>query len=127
MDLKWLSPKNAKDFINYALNKNLLIKKDDLCKPNFNVDNIQIPIGFHPSNNVLFTINQSKEDNLSISSRIIKIICDYTNNNEKEIIDKIRDIARDKNIFFEIALLLYAKEFEIELKEFYDHIIDYIF
>ena len=36
MDLKWFTPKKAKDFTNWSLKNNILLKSEGVLKPNFN-------------------------------------------------------------------------------------------
>ena len=54
MDLKWFTPKKAKDFTISSLKNNIILKKEDFLKPNFNINNIDIPLGFVPSKDVFY-------------------------------------------------------------------------
>ena len=49
MELGWLSVKESQEFIKYAIERELLIKKDDLLRPNFPFEKIIIPLGFATS------------------------------------------------------------------------------
>ena len=53
MDLKWFSPQEAKEFVNFALKQKILNKKNDFIFPNFNYKDINIPIGYKPKKEIL--------------------------------------------------------------------------
>lgn len=119
MDMKWFSPEEAKKFLNDALKKKLLIKEDEQISPSFDINKITIPVGFYPSKKVIFDKkNQESEEETNILKEIVKRIHEKTNLNEKQIIDKINDVSKEKNIIEEIAALLVGKEYEIEIDDF---------
>jgi hypothetical protein len=60
MELNWFTPDDAKSFISLALEENLLTKKGDSIKPNFDYEKTTIPIGFTPSKRV-FEIEKVKK------------------------------------------------------------------
>ena len=49
MGFQWFTPKQAKDFVNHAVQQKLLSKKGDVLKPNFEYKKIVVPLGFRPS------------------------------------------------------------------------------
>ena len=123
MDLKWFSPEEAKKFLNDAIKKKLLIKENDLILPSFDLNKIKIPIGFSPSKD-LFIEKKNQEDlgEINVVKQIIKKIHEKTKTEEPQIIDKIKEISKEKNITDEIAALLLGKEYEIELNDFFEEI-----
>ena len=52
MDMKWFSPKQAREIMNSALKQKLLTKKGELVKPNFDYKNVVVPVGFIHRNNL---------------------------------------------------------------------------
>jgi len=123
MDLKWFTPKKAKDFTIWSLKNNILLKKQDVLKPNFDVDNINIPIGFYPSIDVFY--GQKKDTNNDYSNiidQIVKRIAECSGQNSKEILEKIKEIEKEKNILFDVAALLIARDYDIVLDDFFEDI-----
>ena len=119
MDLNWFSPEDAKKFLNDAIKKNLLIKEDDQILLSFDINKITIPLGFSPSKRVFFEKkNQKGIEEINILEQIVKKIHEKTNLKEQQIIDKINEISKEKNINEEIAALIIGKEYEIEINDF---------
>ena len=66
MDLNWFTPDNAKTFINKAIEKKLLEKKDGIIMPCFDIKKINVQLGFYPSKTLFkekTSINKPKEKN----------------------------------------------------------------
>ncbi|MEF8848567.1 MAG: DUF2240 family protein [Candidatus Thermoplasmatota archaeon] len=118
MDLKWCNPKQAKSFIESAVNKDLLKKKNDLLKPNFNIEKIEIPVGFEPSENFFEEFKQNKS--IKKDGNLIEEISVHLDKNQKEVIKEIDDLAKRKNIDFKVASLLKGKETGVEIKKYLD-------
>jgi hypothetical protein len=123
MDLKWFTPKKAKDFVMLSLKNNILLKKEDTLKPNFDINNINIPLGFVPSQDVFY--EQKDETNksyLNIIDQIVKRIAENTGQNSKDILEKIKDVEKEKNIHFEVAALLVGLENNIVIDDFFEEV-----
>jgi len=128
MDLNWFTPKQAKEFINIALKQKLLIKKDDLIKPNFDYNKTSVPVGFYPSKQVFEekeVKKHVKEEN--VLKKIVRRIVEKTGLKDQEIIYKIHEIEKEKNITPEVAALLVGKEHNVSLDDFFNKIEEEIF
>jgi len=129
MDLNWFTPDDAKTFINLALKQNLLTKEGIFIKPNFDFENIVVPIGFTPSErkiNLKKVEKQEKEDE-SILDKIIKRLIEKTNLDKVQITELINLIAKEKNIKEEVAGILIGKKYNTNFEEFYKQIEEKIF
>ena len=126
IDLNWFTPDDAKEFLNKAIENKLLDADKNNVKPGFNTEEIKIPFGFFPSNNVLFEktekIEVKQEIKEDVFQKIIKKISSETKKDEKIIAGEIEKIARRKNIIKEVAAVLYSKEFNVFLDEYYENI-----
>jgi hypothetical protein len=128
MNLKWFSPKQAQNFVDLALAKKLLIKKKDLLIPNFDYKQVVIPVGFHPSDQIIEDKKETvKEEEENIVDRIIMMIADKTNLDKEEIVKKINIVEKEKNITTEVAAILIGKESDVDVSVFYDEIEEAIF
>jgi hypothetical protein len=123
MDLNWFTPDNAKTFINMAIEDKLLTKKGNLIKPTFNIEKIDVPIGFYPSKLVFEEkkerIPKKEED---VLNKIIKRIVKETDLNQQQVTEKINAIAKEKNIVDMVAALLIGKEYDIGFNDFFNEI-----
>lgn len=122
LDLNWFNLNYAKNFTKKVVENNLLKIEKELIKPTFNIDNIKIPTGFYPSKKALFEIDiknkktiNNKED--SILKIILEKIVEKSNLDKKTIIKEIKELEKEKNITAEIASMLIAKQYLINLNE----------
>jgi len=124
MELNWFTPDDAKSFISLALEENLLIKKGTLIKPNFEYEKTIIPIGFTPSKQVFEIKKAEKKDEKIVSNleKMISILVEKSSMDKSQITLKIDDLVKEKNITEEVAALLIGKEFNIDLKNFYEKV-----
>jgi len=129
MELNWFTPDDAKSFISLAIKENLLIKKEDFIKPNYDYENTTIPMGFTPSKRV-FEIKEDKkqfEKEESILEKMIKILDEKINLDKTEITKKIDTLAKQNNIIKEVVALLIGKEFNINFDNYYEEVEEMIF
>ncbi len=129
MLLNWFTPDDAKTFTKQAIENILLKEEKDLIKPNFNIEEIKIPIGFYPSKLVLRQIGFKKEKiekipdiNKSIFDIIVEKIVEKSNLDKKTILIQIKEIEKEKKIITEIAALLVGKEYDLNFNEIIEKI-----
>ena len=128
MDLKWFSPKDAKTLLKHALEQNLLMKKGDLLKPNFDYKKIDVPIGFHPTKQIFNEkVTIAKEEEEDVGGKIIDRVTEKTGLNKQEIIKRIKDVEREKNIHFEVAALILGREYDVYVEDCYEDAEDTVF
>lgn len=116
MNLSWCSPKEAKNFIKNCIEKKLLVENKDVLKPNFKLEAVEIPVGFKPTAN--FFEKKIDEKQSESKNKLIAEIVKNTDKSVEKVNEEIKTLSDEKNLFFEVAALLYAKEFNIEIKEY---------
>jgi len=121
MQLNWFSPQESKDFVKVAIKQKLLKEKEGLIEPAFDINQVKIPVGFHPTKQV-FEIKEKVVEEKDLRTEIIEEISKKTDFDEKTIIEKINQIEQEKNITFEVAALLFGKECDVDLDDFYEKI-----
>jgi hypothetical protein len=123
MDLKWFTPKEAKDFTSWSIKKNMLLRTKGILKPNFNINSVIIPIGFSPSKEVLnYQKNDVDNSELNIIDLIVKQISKSCSKDIKDILEKIKEVEKEKNITFIVAALLVSIDYDIVLDDFLESI-----
>ncbi|MCK4332143.1 MAG: DUF2240 family protein [Thermoplasmatales archaeon] len=115
IELGWFSTKEAHELVQYALKQKLLIKKDGLLTPSFDIEKINVPIGFYPSKKTF--VNGGKIEENNVMDTIVHRIVEKKNQDRKEIIGEIKQVASEKNILPEVAALLVAKECNIDIED----------
>jgi len=125
LELGWFPTKDARQFIEYAIKQKLLTKKEGLLTPSFDVEKIDIPVGFSPSKST-FNVEESKVEE-DVFQKIVNRIIEKTNHTYEEIIKEIKQIQEEKKIIPEVAALLLAKEFNIYVEDSFDAVEKIIF
>ena len=115
IELGWFSTKEAHELVQHALKQKLLIKKDGLLTPSFDIEKINVPIGFYPSKKTF--VNGGKIEENNVMDTIVHRIVEKKNQDHKEIIEEIKQVASEKNILPEVAALLVAKECNIDIED----------
>jgi len=129
LDLGWFTTKEAKDFIIYALQQKLLTKKDDLLTPSFDVEKITVPVGFYPKEKS-FSIEEvefEKEVQKDVVDSLVQRIVEKTGKKSEDIFEDIKIAQIEKNILLEVAILLVAKKYNVDVNEYFDNIEKTIF
>jgi len=120
IELGWFSSQQAHNFVTSALKQNLLKAKGSLLTPTFAVENVAIPVGFYPSKTSFETEEEgkTKEEKKSVLDMIIQCISKKTNQNEKDLREKVKEIEEEKGILPEVATLVVAKEYDVDVEEY---------
>ena len=127
VDLKWFSPDQAKIFMKYVIKKKLLTEKNNFLEPNFDITKILIPFGYTPVVSS-YEINDKKNEKkiIDVTSLILTKI-NYNSGERNKIINNIKNISNEKNIFSSVASLLFFREFNIELFDYIKYAENQIF
>ena len=127
IDLKWFSPREAKDIVNSALMQKLLIKKGDQIKPNFDYKKIEIPVGFYPSKQTFEEKNDKvNEERQDVVELIIGQIIEKTEQDEQNVFEEIKELSNERNISLDVASLLVSRKYDIVVSTFFDQVEDKI-
>lgn len=121
MELGWLSAKESQEFIKYAIRQELLIKKNNFLKPNFPHEKIVIPLGFSPSKKI-FSEKSATDKEENIIDKITIQISTQTNSNQKEIVEEIKQMEKEKNLISEVAALYIARKYGVDITDWYDSV-----
>ncbi|MBN2066075.1 MAG: DUF2240 family protein [Candidatus Thermoplasmatota archaeon] len=124
MTLNWFSPKQAKDFVERAITKKLLVAREGILSPAFEIDSITVPVGFRPSMPSLQIEEKEvevhkKEGEVTLQSMVHKIAKESAIG-EGDITRRVQKIVEKKGISSEVAALLLGKELGVPLTEFFD-------
>jgi hypothetical protein len=123
MELRWLSPKDAKRLLDIALENELLSLESGKLKPNFDYKEIDVPTDYRPSKNILIPSPPEKLEK-NILSTIVDEIAAHTSIEKKELFSMINKKRERMNIGIEVAALLVGMEEGITLSKYIDEVMD---
>jgi len=121
LELSWFTATDAKDFVRYCLQQQLLIKKGDLLSPSFDIEKIAVPVGFNPMIKD-YKIEETKIEDENIVESIVQQIILKEKAISIEVYDEINQIMLEKNIVSEVAVLLVAQKYDIDISNYFDGI-----
>jgi len=127
LELGWFTTKESREFVNYAIKQKLLIKKREFLVPSFSIENISIPVGFFPLKKIFTEEKKEMKEKRDVTSALIHLIAEKTNQDDKAVVKEIKDMESEKCILFEVAALLVAKAYEIDITDHLDAVEDRIF
>lgn len=110
-ELGWMTPKQGKKVIEKSLELGLIKKDGEEIIPNFDYKSVEIPLGFK------FDAEKIEEMEMDLLSKIIARIVKNSKFGEKKIREEIRKISENLDIYPEIAALLLAKKYGIEIND----------
>jgi len=121
MELGWFSTKEAQVVIQQAVEKKLLVSKEGLLHPSFDVQTVEIPVGFTPSKKIL-TKTKTEEKKEDVVDLIVGRLVEHTQREPSEIRDDINHAQKEKNLTRDVAALYVAKKYDLDVNEFYSAI-----
>jgi hypothetical protein len=113
MDLGWFTPDEAKQLVDICLELKLLSREDTGLTPNFDYKNYFIPIDFTPSENILL---MEAQEPLLFS--ILRHIDSKTGLGRSKIMSEINKKQDTLDVEIEVAAILIAKKYEIDISGF---------
>jgi len=116
MDLRWFPPKEAQKLLQAGINSQLLIVENGKVRPNFDVSQVEVPLDFVPTEEML-KVEPKKED---LFLRILERISKEAGKERKVLISRINEIQERMELEIEVAALLAGKELGVDLSDFYD-------
>ncbi len=115
-DLGWFTSSEAKKLLKIARKEGLVKLKDDIVRSEFDPANVNIPLGFEPSKRIL------EENKKPLFQSMLDDVVMYSHLNRQEIMSRVNVKQDDMNIEIEAALLLLARELELELPKKQEYI-----
>jgi len=120
MDLKWCSPKSAKEYIAHLISLDLLQKEDDGVSPAFDVQGVVIPLGFHPQQeDFLFNGAKQPTDPLPKTAfeHCIERLQKYAALDRTTIEKEVTVIMEEKQILAEAAIALFSSYHKVDVSD----------
>jgi hypothetical protein len=121
MDLKWCPPKRAKEFVSHLISLGVLKKEGEDVFPEFDVDDVVIPLGFHPQEeDFIFDDSEGAVDTSETKDALEHVVHRIQ---AKTLLDKGRiekEISRlieKKHIHRSAALALFARFYNVSITD----------
>jgi len=116
VDMGWFSSDRARKVIDKALESDLIKMKEDKIVANFDYENIDIPMGFEPSEEIF---EEKKKDLFPL---LLDEMVEKSDFSKQEIMSKVNEKQDQLNIEITTAVLLVANEQDILLEDRFQRI-----
>ncbi len=116
LDLGWFSYDDAKRVVELALERGLL-EGDDVVRPTFDLDDVEIPIDFKPDPSKIFS-------DRPVFERIVQEVAEKTGKNVGEVIAMVnREQEELGNLLsVEVVALIIAKRVGVDITKYIDDV-----
>lgn len=111
IDMRWFTPKSAQKLLDMALQMKLLSKSNGELTPNFNLDEVEVPLEFKPTEDIL---DVRVEDLLS---RLLTKLQE-SRLDRKELAARMNALQAMYGIEPEAAALVLGNDVGVDLKEY---------
>jgi hypothetical protein len=116
LDFRWFSPKEAQALLDVALKRGLIARVEDYVKPTFDYKDVEAPLSFRPSKEVLV----GEKEELSLFAQLLQMISEKGGLKKRDAVARINKVQERLGIDVEVAALIVAKELQIDVTPFYD-------
>lgn len=120
LELGWFTASQAHQFVQNALQQGFLQKENDHVTPSFDINSVDVPIGFKPTQ-TSFHIKktQQKPDSLSqVSSDLLQTLLQHieqhTDKSNQQLQKELDIIIKEKSVIPEVAALILARQYNVE-------------
>ena len=118
LDLRWFVPKDAQRFLDVCMESELLSMDGGRIKPTFDYKNLEIPVGYTPTKELL----QASVKPKGIFLKIVDLISIEKEIPNKDIISAINQTQDRMKIDVEVAALIVARQYGMDISEYIDQI-----
>ncbi|MCK5024535.1 MAG: DUF2240 family protein [Thermoplasmata archaeon] len=118
LDLRWFTPKEAQKFLDISMENKLLVLDGEKVKPTFDYKGVEIPKGYAPAIELL----QSSVKPKGIFLKIVDQISTEKDMPSKEVISAVNLTQDRMNIDVEVAALIVARQYGVDISEYIDQI-----
>jgi hypothetical protein len=123
LELGWFTNQEARDFVTYAKEQNLLQEKNDKLIPTIKINSTPIPIGFYPSKKHYGKKTQeTSPKETSLLQQLTQELTTITHQTQSQIETEIQDLAHNRCILPEIAALYLAATHQLPIEQYYQQV-----
>ncbi len=122
MELNWFSLEDAQRIVDAAISAHLLEKREGFLEPVFDIDEVEIPVGFSPSGSVDDLMGASDEKSTQLNDRLLAHLAKVTGKNTSQLVEQIEQVCSEKNVLFLVGAVIVSKKYNVDVSEFFEEI-----
>ena len=114
LDFRWFTPQEAQRLMELAIGRGLLVRADMYLSPSFDYKDIEAPLSFRPSRDVL--VGEKEEP--SLFARLVGLITSQGGLKKRETVARINRTQERLGVDVEVAALVVAGDLGVDISEF---------
>lgn len=129
LDLRWMTVREAESLVKAMLSAGVLELKDDYLRPNFNTTDVDVPLAYRPSPDILKKIQEAPRSQKTVVKRSDdNVLVDMIALAEKkgmrraEYMAACNSIQKGLDVDIEVAGLMVLKNNDVDVSGFYDRV-----
>jgi hypothetical protein len=113
-DFRWFTPKEAQGLLDVAIKRGLLTRTEEFLKPNFDYKDVEAPLSFRPSKEVL----SGDKEEMSLFAQLIQSISDKGGLKKRDAVARVNRTQERLGVDVEVAAVVVAKELGIDVSAY---------
>jgi len=122
MELNWFSLEEAQAVVDAAISAHLLEKREGFLEPVFDIDDVEIPVGFSPSGSVDTLMGASDDESNQVKDRLLAHLAKATGKNTSQLVEQIDEVCSEKKIVFLVGAVIVSKQYNVDVSGFFEEI-----
>lgn len=113
LDFRWFTPQEAQRLMELAIGRGLLVRSDIYLSPSFDYKDIEAPLSFRPSRDVLV----GEKEEVSLFAQLVGLITSQGGLKKREAVGRINRTQERLGVDVEVAALVVASDLGVEVSE----------
>ncbi len=113
-DYRWFTPREAQTLLDISVKRGLLVRTEEFLRPNFDIKDIEAPLSFRPSKEVL----SGDKEEVSLFAQLIQLISDKGKMKKRDAVARVNRTQARLGVDVEVAAVLVARDLGADVDPF---------
>lgn len=114
LDFRWFTPQEAQQLMDLSIKRGLLSRTDMYLKPTFDYKDVDAPLSFRPSKEVL----AGEKEELTVFAQLVQLITTKGGLKKRDAVARINKVQERLGVDVEVAALLVARELGLDFETY---------
>jgi len=110
-DYRWFTPKEAQALLDVSVKRGLLQRTEEYLRPSFDVKDVDAPLSFRPSKDVLTGAGEE----MSLFAQLIQLISEKGKLKKRDAVARVNRTQERLGVDVEVAAVLVARDVGIDV------------
>lgn len=110
-DYRWFTPKEAQALLDLSVGKGLLVRTEEYLRPSFDIKDVEAPLSFRPSKDVL----TGDREEASLFAQLIQLISEKGKLKKRDAVARVNRTQERLGVDVEVAAVLVARDLGVDV------------